>query len=114
MDFSKLHGKAKKFVIGKDLPEDERMEVEIFPLSIEDLHLVDFSDIVGAEEQLVKIKRLLSKMLRVPEEEISKWDVGYFEDLTNAAMQRLNVTDEKQARIKKMMEERKLREVSGG
>lgn len=107
MDFSKLHGKPKKFTIGKELPVEDQMEVEMYPLSIEDLHLADFSGNLSQVEQLDKIQTLLSKMLRTPKEDIGKWDSGYFEDLTNAAMQRLNVTDEKQERIKKMLAEKK-------
>lgn len=107
MDFSKLHGRPRKFTIGKDLPVEDQMEVEMYPLSIEDLPMADFSGTLTTDEQLKKITALLAKMLRIKEEEILQFDAGYFEDLTNAAMQRLNVTDEKQERIKKMLAEKK-------
>ncbi len=109
-DFSKLQGQAKTVRIGLELPEDEQHDVEIYPLATDDYKYADFSGKLTQDEQFERVKKLISKMLRAPEEIVGTWNLAYIEDLAAACMKRLNVTDEKQARVKKMLEDRKAKE----
>ena len=112
MDLKKLQGTARTYIICKNLPVEEQLEVEMFPLSTEDLYLADMSAIDPAddkyEEKLKKrISRLtlmLAKMLHADQAEVAKFSAEYFDELMVCAFDRLSVEKDMADRIKTILE----------
>jgi hypothetical protein len=113
MDWSKLQGKPKEYVIGKSLPEDERITIKLYPLSDED---ADRAQLKGktAAEKLQSLKELLAYMMRLPEDEAkqfveTKFSLEFIDDFTDAFEDRLNVTDKRRQQGLELMKARAMK-----
>ena len=110
MDWSRFQGKPKEYVIGKHLPEDERITITLYPLSDEDSDKASLKGKTSAEK-LQSLKGLLAYMMRLPEDEAkqfveTKFSMEFMEDFTDAFEDRLNVTDKRRQQAVELMKAR--------
>ncbi len=95
-----LQGKPQKFKIGE-------LELELKPLTVDELNLFSIDDKSPMEEQMKSTKKLISKVLKnsVPDatdEEINNISLEHLQDLMNAVMKlhKFSEGDPRMQRIK--------------
>ena len=81
---SQLQGKSKTYKIGE-------IELELRPLTLEDMNLIEIDENSSQEQQMKQTKKLLSKVLKqsVPDatdEEIDQLGVNYMKEIMYAIM----------------------------
>ena len=104
----KLQIKPKRFLIGKQLPEQERVPLDIWTLGLDEIYLAkEISEAKDEEVRGKAIIKIISKALRIPEEEAKKLHFDFIEEILEAIAEQMNVDDEKKEKIKKLLEERK-------
>ncbi len=104
---SALQGKPQKFKIGE-------LELELKPLTVDELGLFSIDDKAPMEEQMQSTKKLLSKVLKtaVPDasdEEINNISLEHLQDLMNAIM-KLHKFSEGDPRMQKIKDVIKTRQ----
>lgn len=115
----KLYAKVKTYKIPKE-PKDEveQLELEITPLSLEDMGVMNMKEDAPLSELSENITVIFSKSLKITKEEASKISFEYMEDILEAIMNANNFKDDdlkktgiksfikkKQEEIKKAKEE---------
>jgi len=106
----KLYAKVKTYTIPEESREGvEQLEVEITPLSLEDMGSLNMKEDLLLSELAKNAKIMFSKSLGIKEEEAAKISFEYMEDLLGAVMDANNFKDEdlKKTGIKKFMEKKR-------
>ena len=107
-----LQGKGQTFKIGG-------VELELKPLTIEEIELFAMDDKLSMEEQMKSSKKLISKVLKnsIPDttdEEISKISLEHLQELMSAIMKlhKMSGEDTRVNKIKDVIQARKNKEKS--
>ena len=95
----KLYAKVKIYKIPKEPKEGVvQVDIEITPLSVEDMGLLDMKEDMSLPEIAKNTKIMFSKSLGISEEQASKISVHFMEELLVAVM---DANDFKESDIKK-------------
>lgn len=95
---ARLFARTKTYSIGAQLPEDQKIKVDITPLSLEDQALLKKNEGESDEERMMK---LIAKSTGWSHEDIKRISVEYVEELTNCILEANNLLDpDVQAKIK--------------
>lgn len=102
---SKIEGlwsKGRKFLIGKDLPD--KVEIIIYDLAIEDFSLASRlaklqDESIDPVEKTSIMVDFISKVLRLPKEDVGLINIDYLEEIMDAATSVLN-TDERSRKVR--------------
>ena len=106
----KLYAKGKTFKIPKEEREGvEQIDIEIHPLSLEEMSLLNMGEELSLSELAKNTKILFAKSLRCTEDEAAKISVDFMADLLVAVMDvnKLNEEDLKKAGIKEFIAKKK-------
>ncbi len=94
-EIQKLYANVKTYKIPKKPKKGEKqIEVEITPLSLDDLGLVSTNENTSLEESARKTKAMVAKSLGVGEEVVSKISIEFVEDIIAAIADINNFGDE--------------------
>ncbi len=94
-EIQKLYAKVKTYKIPNEPKEGmEQINVEINPLSLEDIGLLNTKDDLPPEELSKKVVSLFAKSLGILSEEAGKISIEFMEDISSALMDANNFKEE--------------------
>jgi hypothetical protein len=90
-ELSKLYGKSKVFLVGKQNNEEDRARVTLTPLSLDDMGLFDTKMDGTASEQKEQTLLLLAKSMDVSVDDLRSVSVAYLEEIFGYVMEINNI-----------------------
>ena len=106
----KLYAKMKTYKIPAEPKEgQEQIEMEITPLSLEDMGLMNMKEDMPMDELAKNAKVMFSRSLNIPEEDAGKISLSFMEEIFNAIMDvnNFNEADAKGTGIKDFINKKK-------
>jgi len=107
-EMEKLQAKSKMYLIPKKAEDGPQANLEIFPLGLDDMGLLNAKDDMTMKEMTDNSKELIAISLKIPKEKVMM-NIKFLEEVMEAIMN-LNGFDEKDMKksgIKKFIEEKK-------
>lgn len=93
-EFAKLFVKTKRYTVGKNLPKEQQAQIDITPLSMDEIDLFAKKPGASKEEDRNRMKELISKATGVPVEDVSKLSIEFLEEVLDDVMDACGVKDE--------------------
>ena len=91
----KLYAKTKTYKVPKEKKGDfDQLEIEITPLSLDDIGLLNMKKDAPLSELSQNMKKIFSKSLTISEEEAGKISFEFMEDILEAIMDANNFKEE--------------------
>ena len=107
-EMEKLQAKPKKYLIPKNAKDGPQAELEIFPLGLDDMSLLNAKEDMNMKEMTDNSKELIAISLKIPAEKVIL-DVRFLQEVMEAIMN-LNGFDEedmKKTGIKNFIDQKK-------
>ena len=107
---AKLYAKTKTYKIPKEPKEgEEQLDIEITPLSLEDMELLNMKEDMPMNELAKNAKVMFSRSLKITEDEAAIISLSYMEEMFNAIMDAndFNEADAKKTGIKDFISKKK-------
>lgn len=84
-EMEKLQAKSKFYLIPKDAQDSPQANLEIFPLGLDDMSLLNAKEDMDMNEMAENSKALMAASLKIPKENV-KLDIKFMEEVMNAIM----------------------------
>jgi len=107
-EMQKLQAKSKIYMIPAEPKDGIQAKLEIFPLGLDDMNLLDSKKDMTMEEMTKSTKALIAVSLKINESEVMM-DIKFLEELMKSIMDLngFDTSDMKDSGIKKFIEEKK-------
>jgi hypothetical protein len=107
-EMQKLQAKSKQVLIPAKAEDGPQAKLEIFPLCLDDMGLINTKEGASMEEIMKSTKRLIATSLKINEDQVVM-NIKFLEELMKVIMEvnGFDTTDMKDSGIKKFIEEKK-------
>ena len=102
-ELAKLYIRRKEYLIGKQLPENERAKITIIPLSLDNMNLFDVKEDSSIEEKKLQSIKLIALSIDSSEEDVKLMSMGFLEEVMETILDANNInSDDAFKRLKKV------------
>jgi len=108
-EMAKLQSKSKVYSIPKEAPVEEQASLEIFPLGLDDMGLLNAKEGMDMKEMADNSRALIAASLKIEEKDVVM-NIKFMEEVMNAIMDLNGFSDKdmKSSTIKNFIDEKKL------
>ena len=82
-ELAKLYAQSKEYMIGKNLPEDQKAKITLRRLSLDETDLIgtEVNQTLSREEKKDKMIKLISKSMNALEDDVRPLDITFLEEI---------------------------------
>lgn len=93
-ELARLHAKKKTYLIGKNLPENERIKIEVTPLSIDEMSLMSMNENQDIEARKEATLKFIAQSLQIDIEDVRPIALEYMIEIIDKIVEANGLDDD--------------------